>query len=248
MTDLGPFSANAINNTGQVVGSNGHAVVYSNGQIIDLGTMGHFFSAAVGVNDFSQVVGFAYNPSSPGNNSPFLYREGQVLDLNTLIAAGQGVRLNQATAINNRGQIVATGFGSGTDLDEVYLLTPTSSAVPEPNMLAMCGLTFIAMLAAKRQEKTAPHSYPLGSIRIRLKFPLTLRTKRSLPIPFACLRARFAPAFLPVAVTQPFLLRRGSCPNQLVHPRKAVLLVLLLQLSPRSSGCTIPWKARRASA
>jgi probable HAF family extracellular repeat protein len=43
MTDLGPGYANGINNAGQVVGNTGgflgDAVLYSNGQMTDLGTL-----------------------------------------------------------------------------------------------------------------------------------------------------------------------------------------------------------------
>ena len=62
-----------------------------------------------------------------------IYSGGQMRDLNTLIAPGLGVTLNEATAINNGGQIVANAFGNA------YLLTPTAAPVPEPSTLTLFG-------------------------------------------------------------------------------------------------------------
>jgi hypothetical protein len=48
--------------------------------------------------------------ASGGLDHAFLYRKGSMIDLNSLLdASGTGWTLTQATAINNKGQIV--GFG-----------------------------------------------------------------------------------------------------------------------------------------
>ncbi len=69
-----------------------------------------------------------------------------MLDLNTLIAPGLGVTLNQATAINNGGQIVANGFG------HPYLLTPIAAPVPEPSTLPLFGVILFALSTCVRRN------------------------------------------------------------------------------------------------
>ncbi len=119
MSDLGTLggtvsSANAINQSGQVVGAARlpfnqitHAFCYSNGTMIDLGTLGGtqgpFYSGAFGVNDLGQIVGV----SSVANYSSraFLYSGGVMTDLGTL-----GGDSSQANAINNNGQVVGTSL------------------------------------------------------------------------------------------------------------------------------------------
>jgi probable HAF family extracellular repeat protein len=68
MTDLGTLPgatrslAWGINNRGQIVGGSGpgfdsHAVLWQNGSILELGTLGGTFATAYGINDPGQVVG-----------------------------------------------------------------------------------------------------------------------------------------------------------------------------------------------
>ena len=57
----GSTSGTAINNTGQVTGeSNGHAFLYSTGQMTDLGTVpGYTSSSGNAINDSGQIAGSA---------------------------------------------------------------------------------------------------------------------------------------------------------------------------------------------
>ena len=50
----------------------------------------------------------------------FLYREGRMQDLNDLIPSGSGWVLEEARAINDRGQIV--GFGTFQGRTRAFLL------------------------------------------------------------------------------------------------------------------------------
>lgn len=59
-------------------------------------------------------------------------------DLNSLLPAGSGWVLGQATAINDLGQIV--GFGSINGQTHAFLLNTADSGVPEPTSLALVGL------------------------------------------------------------------------------------------------------------
>lgn len=121
--------ATAVNAAGQVVGyaylPNGthHAFVYTNGLMIDLGTLGGPSSEAYGINSAGQIVGASQVVGDP-NEHAFIVELAanstsptMMTDLNGLAPAG--VDLDQATGINSAGQIVA--FGASRS----YLLSPT---------------------------------------------------------------------------------------------------------------------------
>jgi len=157
MTDLGtlggPTSTGfAINSSGQIVGSADtpqvnsaginlqHAFVYSNNVLTDLGTLGGSNSDAYGINDAGDIVG----SSRISNNSlaAFIYSDGTIINLNTLISPAFGWNLIEAFDINNAGQIV--GYGGGPNGLDYFLLTPT----PEPTSLLI--LTLAAPLILRR--------------------------------------------------------------------------------------------------
>ena len=143
MKDLGTLGgsnswAYGINTSGQVVGysdtSSGeyHAFLYDGSATLklqDLGTLGGN-STAWDINDSSQVVGYSY--TSAGAKHAFLKESGQpMIDLNSLIPADSGWTIRDARAINNDGQIAATGDKEGVG-QHALLLTPTSSDTPPP--------------------------------------------------------------------------------------------------------------------
>ncbi|MDQ6676132.1 MAG: hypothetical protein M3Z09_02415, partial [Acidobacteriota bacterium] len=104
-----------INNAGQVTGiadtsnSREHAFLYSNGQMTDLDPSGnYYYSKGLAINSSGQVVGALRAPVGPTYDTrAFVYRSGQILDLNDVIDPRLGLTLARATAINDRGQIVA---------------------------------------------------------------------------------------------------------------------------------------------
>ena len=85
MQDLGipqDASATFINNAGQIVGTLAlkgvvHAMLFSDGRITDLGTLGGPNSFARGINETGDIVGYADRSSSPGH--AFLYPAGRML-------------------------------------------------------------------------------------------------------------------------------------------------------------------------
>jgi probable HAF family extracellular repeat protein len=148
VTDLGAFPPSETNcsepfyenSRGEVVGASEtadtdpqffglqqiHAVLWKNGQMIDLGTLGGNQVAAFGINNHEQIVGSSTN-SIPDpfcffgtvQQRSFLWEAGQIRDLGTLggNCAGIGVVDTNIHAINEAGQIVG---GS------------TTSAIPNP--------------------------------------------------------------------------------------------------------------------
>ncbi len=126
------FQGNALNNLGVVAGNlpNGHAALFNNGAIQDLGVLpGSTSTNATALNDAGLVGGNAWILGS--DIHAVLMDAGQVLDLNNVIgkALGRNVTLLRVDAINNLGQILVDA-GIAPGVSELYLLTP--STLPEP--------------------------------------------------------------------------------------------------------------------
>jgi probable HAF family extracellular repeat protein len=124
MTDLGILLGDlsstgvGINNSGQVAGSSSptstmnqapyDAVLWDNGEIIPLGTLGGLFGGALAINERGQVTGFAR--TAAGEVHAFLWEEDSgMTDLGTLPGGGGGI----GRGINNRAQVVGQEDGSG---------------------------------------------------------------------------------------------------------------------------------------
>jgi probable HAF family extracellular repeat protein len=112
-----------INDRGEVAGgsqsSSGapHAFLWTKDKgMQDLGTLpGDFLSAAPccnTINNRGQVVGFSL-PGPLGSGRAFLWQDGVMFDLNTLIPKGSPWYLQQAVSINEDGQIVGYGTIGG---------------------------------------------------------------------------------------------------------------------------------------
>jgi probable HAF family extracellular repeat protein len=150
----------AINNKGQVVGfadtpsGERHAFQWrAGGGMQDLGTLYGCDSDAKAINNSGQVVGSATTrhgaqvqrkwlssgPHSPSELPPlwegvaFLYCDGSMTDLNTMIDPASGWHFTEAEAINDSSQIVGTGKNKAGKL-HAFLLTPnaTTTEAPKP--------------------------------------------------------------------------------------------------------------------
>ena len=120
-------NAQAINNHDEIIGScdlpNGiaHGVLWRNGSIEDLGTLGgeESPSTALDINSLGQVVGTS---EDDGKIRAFLREKGKMIDLNKLVPANSGWKLLVASRINDKGEILGRGYFRGSI--HAFLLEP----------------------------------------------------------------------------------------------------------------------------
>jgi probable HAF family extracellular repeat protein len=124
----GSSIAYAINRHDEVTGVSdlrGEETVflYSQGKMSDLGIRGHAFA----INDSRKIVG-TLEPTGRGRPRGFLWENGVVRDINTLIPGGT-YQIEAAYRINDRGQILCSGAGNGHL--HVLLLNPAGRSKKE---------------------------------------------------------------------------------------------------------------------
>ncbi len=162
MTDLGTFggsysSAADINDAGQIVGhawGNGveHAFLYQNGSMADIGSLGGGRSWATAINESGLVVG--YSEQATADNAAFLYADGVMTDLNSLIDPASGWHLYAATGINDSAQIIAYGCRSD-DCGSVLLDVASTAPEPETYVMLVGGLGVVGWLGRRRRAANA---------------------------------------------------------------------------------------------
>lgn len=134
----------ALNNNGEVVGfsdlpgdqsgnPNFHAFLWTKkAGMQDLGTLpGDTFSEALGINENGVIVGESFSSTS---SRAFIWQNGTMTDLNTLIGPSSGLYLLFANDINNDGVIaggacvlVSNACGSSSP---AFVATPTGTMHP----------------------------------------------------------------------------------------------------------------------
>jgi probable HAF family extracellular repeat protein len=121
-----------------------------------LGTLGGANSFAYGINASGYVVGYS---DTLAGQSAFLFANGQLIDLNSLLAPDSGWQLLSASAINDAGQIVGHGLYNGRE--QAFLLNPSvssaaapsSAEIPEPSTLWLAGPPLLAYFALRSRHR-----------------------------------------------------------------------------------------------
>ena len=175
----GPWGP-VMNARGDVVGTSylpgdafWHAFLWSNGHMIDLGTLGGSKSEAVSINDRGQVVGRAYVTDAPLVRHAFLWEKGIMTDLGTIDQCR-----GTAKGVNSKGQIVGgltcpDNSGDFNDFRPFYVekgkpMVDLNTLVDPPADLYMDD----AFLINERGEIYAPAFTPTGESRAVLLVPL----------------------------------------------------------------------------
>jgi probable HAF family extracellular repeat protein len=124
--------ANAINDSGAIAGLGNFsgtldAALWKDGMVTDLGHVaGDCSSEAFAINSRDQVVGTSL--ACNGDFRSFLWENGSMFDLNTLIPPNSSLYLIETLAINDRGEIAGDGLPSGCNYDgtcgHAYVLIP----------------------------------------------------------------------------------------------------------------------------
>ena len=122
-----------LNNRGQVVGqsdlpgdANFHAFLWTKeAGIKDLGTLtGDVNSVALGINDSGEIVGLSLDANFDPH--PYLWQDGVMTGLNSLIPADSPLFLLIACSINSSGEIVGLAVTSTGEVHG-YLATPSNN-------------------------------------------------------------------------------------------------------------------------
>lgn len=118
------------------------------GTPVDMGSLGPSFTSTevFDINSSYDAVGSAWS-STTFTLSPFLYRDGTMVDLNTLLPAGSGWVLTRAISINDLGEIIGTGTFNGSPSG--FKLTP----IPEPAVLVSLVVITTAALLRRRHGR-----------------------------------------------------------------------------------------------
>src|SRR6266542_2426362 len=129
VTNLGSLGglnsyAFGINGNAEVVGhidtpDGARAFLYRGGAVTNLGTLGGTNSYAYGVNNLTQVAGSSANGGHAGMHA-FLWQNGRLINLNSLVPENSGWELQEARGINDNGQIVGWGSHNGQERSFLY--------------------------------------------------------------------------------------------------------------------------------
>lgn len=150
-------SAAGVNDRGQVImtvdGDAGSrkSYIYGNGVATDLGAQVADGVIASAINNTGAVVGSAAFFDAPFTTSAFMWQNGSMINLNTLIDPTLGWTIVNAFDINDNNQIAVLGCQWNGDCQALLL-----STVPEPGTYAMlfAGLGMMSWTLRRRRQTT----------------------------------------------------------------------------------------------
>ncbi|TMC32629.1 MAG: DUF3466 family protein [Chloroflexi bacterium] len=140
-----PTGALDANDSGDIVGASGRrhgtppfayfvptAAFWHGDAITNLGTLAgcDCESSALAINNAGTIVGYSDGPDSDPYFHAVIWKNSSIHDLNDLIPANSGLLLERASGINDKGQIVGTGYRLPVtgdprfDEEHAYLLVP----------------------------------------------------------------------------------------------------------------------------
>jgi probable HAF family extracellular repeat protein len=153
-----------------------HATLWKEGKIIDLGATTDFpCSYANGINSRGQVLGALQQCPNSGPREAFLWENGDLVNLNTLIPPGSEIVLDGANNANDSGEIVAGGTLPNGD-NRAVLLIPCDEEYPN---LEGCDYSLVeASNAPKPQLVQTRHA---GSTLANSNKPLTKTNRHRSP-------------------------------------------------------------------
>ena len=188
MTDLGILAgatyseAWGINASGQVVGDSNYgggpaSVFLYDGTMHNLGRLSGFADTlGYGINATGQIVGTAVNGTT---YHAFLYTQGTMADLNSLVTNLDGWTLESASAINDSGAIVGYGLLGGNTRG--FLLTP----VPEPStlVLVLLGAIGLGLYGWRRGVRRFSAFAAMAVVLLAAACPAVRKTSTGAPTP-----------------------------------------------------------------
>jgi probable HAF family extracellular repeat protein len=175
--------AEGISRSGQVIGFAtlageilSHATLWKRvGEITDLGVLdGDLCSFASSINSKAQIVG-ASQAGTPNNGCTFdsstrafLWENGSILDLNTLIPPGASLHLQWAKDINDRGEIAGSGLDTDGNVHD-FLLIPCAPDNTSDCQEEIVGTTETTEARPALLTQQAQLANPRNSIRQMLR-------------------------------------------------------------------------------